>query len=172
MHSDNKGGTASSPFSRSYLEAAGIEAQGVSMKLLIVCAGNTCRSPMAGGLLKKIASERGIDLEIHTAGLAHHPNQPVAEQAVAALQEFGINISDEYSKPVTADALTWADIIVAVQQSHKEYLLAKYPEVAGKVHCLACDVRDPYGGSISDYRAVRDKLEQLLSGFVLTLWPA
>ena len=43
------------------------------MKLLIVCAGNTCRSPMAGGLLKKIASERGIKLEIHTAGACTPP---------------------------------------------------------------------------------------------------
>ena len=72
------------------------------------------------------------------------------------MQELGINIVDEYSKPITADALTWADMIVpAVQQSHKEYLLEQYPEVAGKVRCLACDVRDPYGGSMSDYREVK-----------------
>ena len=139
------------------------------MKILIVCTGNTCRSPMAGGLLRRIAGEQGLPLEVRTAGLACHPNGRVAEKAVAVMQESGIDISDEYSKPVTPDALAWADFVVTVQRSHVMYLLEEYPEAKPKVCVLASDVPDPYHGSLADYRKARDQLAVLLSRFVLSL---
>jgi protein-tyrosine-phosphatase len=139
------------------------------MNILIVCTGNTCRSPMAGGLLRKIAGEQGLSVEVRTAGLASHPNGRVAEKAVAVLQESGMDISDEYSKPVTPEALAWADLVVTVQRSHAAYLLEEYPEATQKVCFLEPDVPDPYNGSLADYRKARDQLEVLLSRFVLSL---
>jgi protein arginine phosphatase len=141
------------------------------MKILIVCTGNTCRSPMAGGLLKRIAGEKGLPLEVRTAGLTSHPNGRIAEKAVAVMQESGIDISDEYSKPVTPEVFAWADLVVTVQRSHAAYLLEEYPEAKQKVCFLECDVPDPYNGSLADYRKARDQLEVLLSRFVLSLQP-
>ena len=141
------------------------------MNILLVCLGNTCRSPMAGGLLRRIASERDLPLEVRTAGLASHPNARVAEKAVAVMEESGIDISDEYSKPVTAETLAWADIVVTVQRDHAADLLEAYPEAKRKVCFLEHDVPDPYNGSLADYRKARDQLEVLLARFVLSLQP-
>jgi protein-tyrosine-phosphatase len=124
---------------------------------------------MARGVLSKIAADRGINIEIRTAGLAHHPKQGVAANALTVMQELGIDISDDYSKPVTADALKWADLILPLSQNLKEHLLEDHLELASRLRCLVKDVRDPYGGSIADYRGVRDTLQGLLSEFVLTL---
>src|SRR5206468_1771191 len=132
--------------------------QRTTMKILIVCTGNTCRSPMAGGLLRRIAGEQGLPLEVRTAGLAFHPNGRAAEKAVAVMQESGIDISDEYSKPVTPDALAWADLVVTVQHCHAAYLLEDDPEDAQKVCVLESEVPDPYNGSLADYRKAREQL--------------
>jgi protein arginine phosphatase len=96
------------------------------MKILVVCTGNTCRSPMAGGLVRKLGHDSGINLEVRTAGLAHHPNQPVAGNAVAVMKEIGIDISDEFSKPVTLETVEWADTIVFVQQDHAEQFSGRF----------------------------------------------
>ncbi len=133
------------------------------MRVLIVCTGNTCRSPMAGGLLRKIASQKGVPVEVRTAGLAHHANTRVAEKAVAVMEEIGIDISDEYSKPVTPEALEWADIIIPIQRNHGAHLLEDNPQLKQRIRFLDYDVIDPYNGSISDYRERRDQLESLLA---------
>lgn len=142
--------------------------QRAKIRVLIVCAGNTCRSPMARGILRRVASERGINMDVRTAGLAHHPNRGVAEHAVSVMRELEIDISDDYSKPVTAAALQWADIIISLQRSLVDELLEDYPELADKLRSLDRDVRDPYCGTVKDYREVRDELHRLLSRLVLT----
>jgi len=63
------------------------------MNLLVVCFGNTCRSPMAGGLARKIAAAKGTSLEVRTAGVAAHNHRPVAQLAVEAMREVDIDIS-------------------------------------------------------------------------------
>ena len=118
---------------------------------------------MAGGLLKKIATQKGINVEVHTAGLAHCANTPATAKAIAVMQDIGIDISDEYSKPVTAEALEWADMIVPIQRNHGAHLLEDYPQLEPKIHFLDYDVHDPYNGSMSDYCERRDQLELLLS---------
>ncbi len=75
------------------------------MRVLILCTGNTCRSPMAGGLLRRIASGAGIKVEVRTAGLTPHANTRVAENAITVMREIGIDISDEYSRGVTPEDL-------------------------------------------------------------------
>ncbi len=132
------------------------------MRLLIVCAGNTCRSPMAGGLARKIAIERAMELEVRTAGVAHHPNSPVEPKAVTAMAEVGVDVSSDYSKPLTAQDIEWADSVVAVEQEHASYLAEEYPAAAAKLHSLASDVQDPYGQPLSEYRKCRDCLEAQL----------
>jgi protein-tyrosine phosphatase len=126
---------------------------------------------MAAGLLSKIAKEKGINVDVRTAGLAYHPNKRVAQSAVAVMEELGIDISDEYSKPVTAEGLNWADVVLTVQRSHKAHLLEDCPSIEQKLRLLESDVRDPYCGPIAEYRNVRDQLKSLLAQFVLSLEP-
>jgi protein-tyrosine phosphatase len=116
-----------------------------------------------------MGDERGITIETRTAGLAHHPNRAVAEKAIAVMRELGINISDEYSKPVTADLLKWADLILLLQESHMDAFLETYPDFSVKLRYVGTDVRDPYCGSLADYREVRDVLQKLLAQFVVNI---
>jgi len=139
------------------------------MNVLIVCAGNTCRSPMAAGVLIKVARELGITVSVRTAGLAHDPNTPVAAQAVEVMREIGIDISHDYSKPVTDADLQWADIVVGLQRSHLDHLAEEHPSVVGKLRYLGHDVEDPYLGSLEIYRATRDELDSAFRAVAKTL---
>ena len=139
------------------------------MNVLVVCTGNTCRSPMAGGLLKKIAQSRGLSVVVRTAGLAYHPGKRVAENAVKVMAEVEIDISDEYSKPVTAQEVKWADIILPVERRHGDHLLEDFPGAARKIRFLESDVPDPYLGPLSEYREKRDVLIALVSRLVESL---
>src|SRR5262245_23177269 len=115
------------------------------MQILVVCTGNTCRSPMAAGLLRTIGKEIGRDLLVRSAGLSHQPNRRVADSAIAVMEEIGIDISDDYSKPVTDELLRWADLVLTVQASHAADLREDYPWVGTKLRVLERDVRDPFG---------------------------
>lgn len=116
---------------------------------------------MAAGVLLKLAGELGIQISVRTAGLAHHPNTPVAPHAVEAMREIGIDISHEYSKPITEADLQWADVVVGLQKSHLAHLAEDHPSLAGKFRYLGHDIRDPYRGSLEVYRAKRDELDRL-----------
>lgn len=140
------------------------------MNVLVVCTGNTCRSPMAGGLLRAIGQSKGVSVFVRTAGLAYHHGKRVAENAVTVMSELGIDISDEYSKPVTVQDLKWADIVLPVQRDHADHLIEDFPDAAPKIRFLEYDVPDPYLGPLTEYREKRDVLIGLLSRFIDSLY--
>jgi protein-tyrosine-phosphatase len=124
---------------------------------------------MAAGLLTVLGTEKGMHLEARSAGLAHHPKTPVADNAIVVMKELGIDISKEYSKPVTEDAVRWADVVITVQRRHAAHLMEDYPWAETKIRCLERDVRDPYCYPVEEYRIVRDELSQLLALFVASV---
>lgn len=121
---------------------------------------------MAAGLVTLIAKSRGLAIDVRTAGLSHTPGKRVAENAVSVMKEVGIDISNEYSKPVTPELLAWADIVVTVQSDHADYLIEDYPEIVSKIRRLESDVQDPYCAPPAKYREVRNKLHGLLSRLI------
>ena len=121
---------------------------------------------MAAGLVILIAKSRGLTIDVRSAGLRHHPGKRVAENAVTVMKELGIDISNEYSKPVTSELLAWADLIVTIQRDHADYLIEDFPKIAPKIRQLESDVRDPYCGPPAEYREVRDTLHGLLSRLI------
>ncbi|WP_085832134.1 low molecular weight phosphatase family protein [Clostridium merdae] len=136
------------------------------MKIVFICTGNTCRSPMAEGLFRKMLLERGItDITCSSAGLFANAGEPAAENAVAVCRELGVELSSHRAKPVTKELLQSADLFVVMMQNHAGALQA-----AGvpreKIKVLGGGVGDPYGGSMEIYRAscdqIRKALEELL----------
>jgi protein-tyrosine-phosphatase len=125
---------------------------------------------MAAGLLLRLARELGILVSIRTGGLSFHPNLPIAEQAIEVMREIGVNISHDYSKPVTDAELQWADIVVCLEQRHLEHLAEDYPWAVGKLHYLGHDVEDPYEGTLDVYRARRDELDSVFRAMAKTLF--
>jgi len=139
-------------------------------KVLFICTGNVCRSPMAEGLLRSMAEGRA-DLEVTSAGLGAGRGQPPSLHAVDALRAEGIDISDIRSQPVNAELLEDSDFIFTMTRDHLDMLLLLYPEMAPKARLLRfeeaakggrADVTDPIGGTRDTYEACKEDIKRAL----------
>lgn len=128
------------------------------MNLLIVCTGNTCRSPMAQGiasdLLKK--TKKADDFMVVSCGISAYDGQSASENAIASLKEIGIDISAHGSQRVYLELMDLADIIYVMTDTHKEILVSSFPEIKDKIKVL--NVTDPFGGDLATYNLCRDQL--------------
>ncbi len=120
-------------------------------KIIFICTGNTCRSPMAEGYLKS----KGIKgLEVLSRGIMAD-GSPVAQNSVTVMLEKGIDISDHISAQLTYAEAEEAHRLICMSSSHADVL-----EGLGidKLKCYVLGVGDPYGGDIEIYRACRDDI--------------
>ena len=143
-------------------------------KVLVVCTGNSCRSPMAAGWLNRKLAGKGWTAE--SAGVAAWGGAPASPEAVAVMQEIGIDISAHRSQALSRELVAGADRILAMTEEHRRELVRRFPGAAGKVYLLnsfgpgpAQDVADPVGLPEDVYRRTRDELIRALGDFVLHL---
>lgn len=105
------------------------------MRILFVCTGNTCRSPMAEGMMRKLARERNIGVEVRSAGVAAAKGMSISHHAEAVLREQGIG-DRILSTPLHEELVEWADLILALTESHKRQIIYTFPEAADKIYTL------------------------------------
>ncbi len=121
-------------------------------RVLFVCTGNTCRSPMAEALFNR-SSPPGWRAE--SAGLAAGGN--LSAPASAALRECGVVLENRPARQLTEAMLAQFDAVVCMTESHRQVLLrAGVP--AEKLCVLSGGIPDPFGGDLEDYRACRDAI--------------
>lgn len=134
--------------------------------ILIVCTGNTCRSPMAEYLLRELLDKQGAAdrFIIQSAGLACIPGDSISENALVVLQERGINAAGHRAQPLTVEAVKAADHLYVMTDSHRNMIVSAVPAAAEKISVLG--VSDPYGMPLAAYR---DCAEQIVSYFTAAL---
>lgn len=166
-----------------HLTAKGVLEQNVLVGLgqlvvLLVCTGNTCRSPMAETLLRHELSQRFKNLFAPgqpppvvavSAGLSAYPGGAASPEAVTVMQSRGLSLKDHQSRPLTQRLLKQADLVLTMTASHRQAILGRWPEASQKTYLLSRngrDVADPYGGPVPIYAACADEIESFVKHWV------
>lgn len=136
------------------------------MKILFVCTGNTCRSPMAEFLLEDLLKKENIKsvTEVNSAGVNAMPFQPASINSVETMAEIGVDINSHASEMLTMDLVEDYDLVLTMTQAHRDSIVDTLPILDDKVFSLkdyvglSGDICDPYGGDIDVYRNCREDI--------------
>ncbi len=135
-------------------------------KILIVCTGNSCRSPMAEGWLKDELDRRGLsdEIEVSSCGVGTRDGMPATPEAVYVMKNREIDISEHRSQQCTREDILSADLILAMSQQHYMFITSMMPAAREKIKVL--NVIDPIGMSMSVYEDVMNVIEKKMQ----SLW--
>ncbi len=142
-------------------------------RFLFVCTGNTCRSPMAAGLARKLLAERlgctesdldGEHVVVESAGIAAADGHPASIEAIRAAEVLGTNIQNHRSQLATTELIQRADVVFCMTEGHVQVVADFVPGAAGKVLRLdpEGDLLDPIGAGLDVYVGTAEQILRAL----------
>ena len=150
-------------------------------RILFVCLGNICRSPMAEGVFRRVAEEEGLidRFEIDSAGLGDwHIGQAPDHRAQKAARSRGVDISDQSARQVVDEDFDRFDLLLVMDRSNYAELKARAPhEARAKIrpfldfapHVSTKDVPDPFFGGAEGFDRALDLIEAAARGLLASL---
>ena len=150
------------------------------LRVLMVCWGNICRSPTAEGILRHLADQRGIAVEVDSAGTSdEHRGSPPDRRAIAEAGRRGVDISDQRSRQIRLSDFDDFDLILTADEMVDERVRRQAPRDAkARIKRMTeslpdfdrfPEVPDPYYGTSGDYREVYDLLERSMGELLTSL---
>ncbi len=149
------------------------------MRVLMVCLGNICRSPMAEGLLRARLLDAGLEhVEVDSAGLGHwHAGEPPDPRAIACAAAHGVDIAMQRARALVAsdfERFDWmlcadASVLDAVQRRRPGSARAGVVRLLDWAGAAPGDVPDPYTGGPRDFAAVWAQLDAAMPGVLARL---
>ena len=152
-----------------------------SVMVLLVCTGNTCRSPMAEAMCRKMIADRlgcsvgelgDHGVMVMSAGISAMMGARPSPEAVSVMGKMGLPLADHESQPLTTQLVRHADFIWTMTRSHRQAIVAQWPEASSRTFVLAsdqADIADPIGGPVEYYETCAAQIKRELEPRVAEL---
>ena len=143
-------------------------------RVLFVCTGNTCRSPIAAAFLKHLAAQRGLSIQASSAGLDIHDESLIPE-AIEAANARGVDISSHKPHRLTPALVEETDRVFTMTEAQKRRVEKEFPSAKGKVSTLPeavgiqGEIYDPYGKPLREYQNCAEQVWAAVSKLVDSL---
>ncbi|KAA5543117.1 protein tyrosine phosphatase [Roseiconus nitratireducens] len=142
--------------------------QFVKPVIVMVCTGNTCRSPMAETLMREMLRQklgREDAVRVLSAGVAASTGQCASQQSIEVMGERRLDLTGHASQPLGDEIMNVADLVLTMTRSHRAAILAAWPEMQDRVFTLRLDggdISDPIGMPVDAYRQCAAQMEKEL----------
>jgi protein-tyrosine-phosphatase len=151
-----------------------------SLRLLFVCTGNICRSPMAEGLMKALLFPvSNHHIMVCSAGTHAEDGLPAEPGAVRAAREHGADIGGHRSRAIDGSLIADADLILVMERQQARFIRSMAHVTPDALRLLgefaggagAPEIPDPYGGSFAVYRHCAEMIRGCLDGVIDFICP-
>ena len=131
--------------------------------ILLVCTGNTCRSPMAEVIARQLIGESGRNLSVSSAGTTAMDGDEASPEAVVAMAAQGLDLERHRARPLTAALAEKADVIWAMTEAHAAAARRLAPNARPERLDPARDIPDPFGQSLEIYEDTAEAIREALT---------